>query len=233
MLATAEQRDFCKKTLLIAAQNCIVDSHFWDTDYRRTQNYIGETISFQQQRVHYICPKPENIADLMAGLIAAYRTLKSSDVPAIVHSAIISYGFVFMHPFEDGNVRLHRFLIHNILSQRGRVPEGLMFPVSAAMLKNRVLYSTSLEKYSITLLQLIDYNLELHLQLSVVSATDRPTGSCEEQSKHTWIAKKKRNWDGLSDFSKAEGASKSSLATLPAVKNIHHDHSTQDSLNWE
>jgi hypothetical protein len=35
----------------------------------------------------------------------------------------------------------------------------------------------------------------------------------------------------LSDFSKAEGASKSSLATLPAVKNIHHDHSSQDSLN--
>ena len=99
------------------------------------------------------------------------------------------------------------------------------------MLKNPVLYSTSLEKYSIPLLQLIDYNLELHLQLSVVSATDRPTGSCEEQSKHTWIAKKKRIRDGLSDSSKAEGASKSSLATLPAVKNIHNDHSTQDSLN--
>ncbi len=127
----------------------------------------------------------------MAGLIAAYRTLKSSDVPAIVHSAIISYGFVFMHPFEDGNVRLHRFLIHNILSQRGRVPEVPMFPVSAAMLKNPVLYSTFLEKYSIPLLQLIDYNLELHLQLSDVSATDRPTGSCAGQSKHTWIAKKK------------------------------------------
>ncbi len=160
LLATAEQRDFCEKTLLIAAQNSIVDSRFRDTDYRKTQNYIGETISFQQQRVHYICPKPEDIADLMAGLIAAHRKLKSSAVPALVHAAIISYGFVFMHPFEDGNGRLHRFLIHNILSQRGSVPEGLMFPVSAAMLKNPVLYSTSLEKYSVPLLQLIDYDLD-------------------------------------------------------------------------
>jgi hypothetical protein len=69
------------------------------------------------------------------------------------------------------------------------------------------------------------------MQLSVVSATNRPTGSCAGQSKHTWIAKRKSTWDGLSDFSKAEEASKSSLATVPAVKNIHHDHSTQDSLN--
>ena len=160
LLATAEQRDFCEKPLLIAAQNSIVDSRFRDTDYRGTQNYIGESISFQQQRIHYICPKPEDIADLMAGLIAAHRKLKSSAVPALVHAAIISYGFVFMHPFEDGNGRLHRFLIHNILSQRGSVPEGLMFPVSAAILKNPALYSTSLEKYSIPLLQLIDYDLD-------------------------------------------------------------------------
>ncbi|MEI7934709.1 MAG: hypothetical protein WCH30_06610 [Chlorobiaceae bacterium] len=92
MLATAEQRDFCEKPLLIAAQNSIVDSRFRDTDYRGTQNYIGESISFQQQRIHYICPKPEDIADLMAGLIAAHRKLKSSAVPALVHAAIISYG---------------------------------------------------------------------------------------------------------------------------------------------
>ena len=160
LLSTAEHKDYCEKNLLIEIQNSIVDPRFRDTDYRTIQNYIGETISFRQQRVHYVCPKPENIPELLDGLITTHRKLKQSGIPAVVHAAIIAYGFVFMHPFEDGNGRIHRFLIHNILSQRGAVPEGLMFPVSASMLKNQGLYTSSLETYSAPLLQLIDYELD-------------------------------------------------------------------------
>ncbi|NTW99998.1 MAG: cell filamentation protein Fic, partial [Geobacteraceae bacterium] len=160
LLSTAEHRDYCEKAQLIDAQNSIVDPRFHDADYRTIQNYIGETISFQKQRVHYVCPKPEHIEALMAGLISTHKKLKQQDIPAVVHAAIISYGFVFMHPFEDGNGRIHRFLIHNILSQRKAVPEGLMFPVSASMLKNLRLYTSSLEAYSTPLLQLIDYELD-------------------------------------------------------------------------
>jgi len=29
--------------------------------------------------------------------------------PPIVHAAVIGYAFVFLHPFEDGNGRIHRF----------------------------------------------------------------------------------------------------------------------------
>ena len=42
----------------------------------------------------------------------------------------------FCTPFEDGNGRIHRFLIHNILARQGFTPEGVMFPISAPMLKN-------------------------------------------------------------------------------------------------
>ena len=168
LLTRAEQSDFCEKSMLIEAQNSIVDPRFRDTDYRKTQNYIGESISFQQQRVHYVCPKPEDISMLMDGLLTTHKKLKQNAVPAIVHAAIISYGFVFLHPFEDGNGRLHRFLIHNILSQRGAVPAGLMFPVSAAMLKNPLLYTNSLEAHSAPLLPLIDYELD---ELGVMMVT--------------------------------------------------------------
>jgi Fic family protein len=33
----------------------------------------------------------------------AHRMMKNGKVPAVIHAAAISYGFVFMHPFEDGN----------------------------------------------------------------------------------------------------------------------------------
>lgn len=160
LLTRAEQQDYCEKSSLIEVQNSVVEPRFRDTDYRKSQNYISETLSYQHQKVHYVCPKPENIASLMEGLIYTHKKLGENGVPAIIHAAVIAYGFVFMHPFEDGNGRIHRFLIHNILSKRGIVPDGLMFPVSASMLKNPKLYAESLESYSIPLLRLIDYDLD-------------------------------------------------------------------------
>ena len=89
----------------------------------------------------------------------------------VIHAATIAYGFVFLHPFEDGNGRIHRFLIHNILALQGLVPRGLMFPVSAVMLKNRADYDASLEAFSRPLLQLIDYQLDEMGQMIVDNDT--------------------------------------------------------------
>lgn len=171
LLEMAEHKDFCEKPLLIDVQNRIVDPRFWDTDYRNSQNYVGQSISYQKQLVHYVCPKPDDLPELMAGLISTHRLMKSGAVPAIIHAAAISYGFVFMHPFEDGNGRIHRFLIHNILCMRGEIPKGLMFPVSAAMLKNPLLYDHSLESFSNPLLRLVDYNLDDQGQMTVSGET--------------------------------------------------------------
>lgn len=77
-----------------------------------------------------------------------------------------------MHPFEDGNDRIHRFLIHNILL-RGAIPKGLMFPVSAAMLKNPALHDHSLEALSNPLMQLIEYDLDDLSQMTVPGETGR------------------------------------------------------------
>jgi len=173
LLEMAEHRDFCEKTQLIDVQNRIVDPRFRDTDYRKSQNYIGQTVSYQKQIVHYVCPKPEEVDDLMDGLIRSHQIMKEGAVPAVIHAAAISYGFVFIHPFEDGNGRIHRFLIHNILSLRGSIPKGLMFPVSAAMLKNQALYDHSLEAFSNLLMRLVEYDLDDEGRMTVSGETGR------------------------------------------------------------
>ena len=171
LLQSAERDDFIEKDRLIDLQNRIVDPRFADADYRQTQNYVGETIAWRQERVHYVCPQPEYIHDLMGGLIAAHRRMADSGVQAVVHAAVVAYGFVFLHPFEDGNGRIHRFLIHNILARHEFTPKGMIFPVSAVMLRKPSAYDDSLEAFSRPLMSIIDYTLDEDGQMTVNNDT--------------------------------------------------------------
>jgi len=160
LLRVALKEDLCTKPLLIDLQNQIVDPRFKDDDYRNSQNYVGQTVSAGKERVHYVCPKPEHVSALMAGLISAHGRMERGGIHPVVQAAIVGYGFIFAHPFEDGNGRIHRLLIHNILSRRGFVPDGVIFPVSAAMLKQPAAYDASLEAFSRPLLALVEYTLD-------------------------------------------------------------------------
>lgn len=169
MLKLAEDEDFCEKPRLIEIQNRIVDPRFKATDYRDNQNYVGETVAWQHERIHFVCPRPEEIHDLMGGLIASHQRLAESGASPIAHAASVAYGFVFLHPFEDGNGRIHRFLIHNILACRDFTPEGIMFPVSAAMLNNPAEYDASLESYSRPIMELVEYALDDEGRMTVTN----------------------------------------------------------------
>ena len=171
LLQMAQQEDFCQKTQLIEVQNRIVDARFHDSDYRLSQNYVGETVAWQKEKIHFVCPKPEDLPDLMDGLTAAHERMNTGGVSAVIHAATVAYGFVFLHPFEDGNGRIHRFLIHNILAQRGFTPEGIMFPISAFMLKNPTNYNASLEAFSRQLMPLVEYSLDEYGRMTVHNDT--------------------------------------------------------------
>lgn len=173
LLQLAEKEDFCQKGRLIDLQNRIVDPRFRDADYRAVQNYVGESVAWQREKVHYACPRPEDLPALMEGLIAAHDRMAGGDIPAVLHAAAVAYGFVFLHPFEDGNGRIHRFLIHNILARQGFTPKGIMFPVSAAMLKAPDAYDTSLEAFSRVLMPLVEYSLGENGHMTVENETGR------------------------------------------------------------
>ena len=173
LLQLAESEDFCEKARLIDLQNRVVDPRFRDTDYRAHQNYVGETVGRQKEKVHFAGPQPEDLNDLMEGLVAANKRMGMGNVPAVVQAAAVAYGFVFLHPFEDGNGRIHRFLIHNVLTRRGFTPAGIIFPVSAAMLKDLADYDASLEAFSRPLMALVDYALDEQGRMTVQNDTAR------------------------------------------------------------
>jgi len=173
LLQMAEREDFCEKPRLIELQNRIVDPRFRASNYRTNQNYVGETVAWQKEKIHYACPKPEDLTGLMEGLIDVHKQMETGRVSTVVHAAVLAYGFVFLHPFEDGNGRIHRFLIHNILARRGFTPEGIMFPVSASMLKAPADYEASLEAFSRPLMGLVEYTLDEEGRMAVQNNTAR------------------------------------------------------------
>ncbi|WP_251363642.1 Fic family protein [Epibacterium ulvae] len=133
---------------LVKLQGQIVDPRYAAKGLRNFQNFVGETIGFDYaEHVHFICPRPEDIADLMAGWQEMSGRLVD-DIDPVIAAALVAFGFVFLHPFEDGNGRIHRFLIHKVLSDRAFTPPGMLFPVSAAILRDRHGYDHCLEAFS-------------------------------------------------------------------------------------
>jgi hypothetical protein len=152
---------------LVQLQNLIVDPRYAQATFRTEQNYVGETLPDYRQHIHFVPPPPQFVPSLMRGL--AQSLLASAGAPALVRAAAVAFGFVFVHPFEDGNGRLHRFLIHDILALDGFVPRGVVLPVSAAMLKDMAGYDRCLEMFSRPLAELIRYELDADYGLTVLN----------------------------------------------------------------
>jgi Fic family protein len=83
--------------------------------------------------------------------------LIKDDIHAVLAAAVIAFGFVFIHPFEDGNGRIHRYLIHHILAKKQFADLGIIFPVSSSILDHIIDYQKVLESYSKPLLDLIEW----------------------------------------------------------------------------
>lgn len=159
LLEEAGKKDFLDKESLVALQQAIVDSRFAETDWRTNQNYVGES-HWGGERVQFIPPKPEDLPGMMEGLLAAHRRMEHGGVHPVVAAAVVAFGFVFLHPFADGNGRIHRFLIHNVLARRQFTPPGLVLPVSAVMLRKMAEYHRTLERFSRPLMALVEYDLD-------------------------------------------------------------------------
>jgi hypothetical protein len=173
-LREASQRDYLLKDTLVALQQTIVDPRFANTGWRdaiNEQNYVGRSVSVTEEEIHFIAPRPQDLPELMPAFLDASRHILNSNIHPVIAAAAIAYPFVFLHPFSDGNGRVHRFLIHYVLSFRRFAPDGVVFPISATMLHRPQDYDASLESFSKPLLPLVEYELDSHGRMTVGTDT--------------------------------------------------------------
>lgn len=114
--------------------------------FRHQQNWLSDGAA-GVLGVSYVPPPPEQVPALMQSLMA-FANDKTRAVDPLVLASVLSFGFVFIHPFMDGNGRLSRFLFHHSLCQSGRLSDGLILPVSIAMARHEADYLAALKSFS-------------------------------------------------------------------------------------
>lgn len=185
-IAEAGRRDPCVDELVRLQRIVIGDDRFVTPGLRTEGGWIGERdrITMDPIPVH-ISARPEDLRGLMQGLadyarlamaapsdpVAAPSDPMAAPLDPVVAAAVLSFGFVYIHPFEDGNGRLHRWLIHHVLARAGYNPPNLVFPVSVPMLRRIAEYREVLSSYSAQVLPLVEWRATTGRNVEVLNDT--------------------------------------------------------------
>ena len=154
-------------------QIVISDSRFIKMGLRDQEGFIGA-----HDRRHGT-PIPEHISarwkdvdTLIEGWIEMDEKLEQdSDFDAVLAAAMVAFGFVFIHPFVDGNGRIHRYLIHHVLLRKKYVEKGVIFPVSSIILERLDEYQKILEAFSIPRLDLVNWRPDKSNNVKILNET--------------------------------------------------------------
>ncbi|WP_117193497.1 Fic family protein [Rhizobium terrae] len=143
---------------LVRLQHIVIEEdRFIKRGLRDAGGFIGGRDWNNDPSPEHVSARHEDIADLLQGIIACGERMATSDVDAVLQASVMAFAFVFIHPFEDGNGRLHRYMIHHVLAERGYTPTGMIFPVSSVLLKRQAEYGEELRAFTGPLLPFVEW----------------------------------------------------------------------------
>jgi hypothetical protein len=157
---------------VLRLQNVLIeDRRFVQPGLRTDGVFLGERDHFGEPLPEFIGARPEDLAELLDGLLTANDRMREDGVDAVLKAAATAFGFVYIHPFQDGNGRMQRCLIHHVLAERGFTPPGMVFPVSAVMLDRIDEYRRTLQAHSGPLMAFIEWRPTSAQNVEVVNET--------------------------------------------------------------
>ena len=149
----------------------IEDTRFIRTGLRPDGVFLGERDHNGDPLPEFIGARPEDLPALLDGLLAANMRMTASAIDPVLQATATAFGFVYIHPYQDGNGRLHRCLIHHVLAEREFTPPGMVFPVSAVMLDRIDDYRRMLQGHSGPLLLFINWRSTANRNVEVINDT--------------------------------------------------------------
>ena len=147
-IAEAGRRPIDLEELLRLQTIVIGDARFVKLGLRQEGGFVGEHDRETRMPIpDHISARPDDLRSLIDGMVAFDRGPAQALDPVIA-AAALAFGFVYVHPFVDGNGRLHRYLIHHVLAQRGFHPSELSSPSPRRSWSGYDEYRAVLEDYS-------------------------------------------------------------------------------------
>ena len=171
-IADAGQQDLTVDEFERLQETVIGDARFVRLGLRTEGGWVGERDRTTADPIpEHISARPQDLPDLMQGLVDFARQNQAAPLDPVVVAAALSFGFVYIHPFEDGNGRLHRWLIHHALARAGYNPPDLVFPVSVPILRRITDYRKVLTSYSREVLPLVNWRTTRRRNIEVLNDT--------------------------------------------------------------
>lgn len=171
-IGEAGRKPLTREELIRLQQIVIEQSRFVHMGFRREGGFVGEHDRETGQPIpDHISARWQDLDSLIEGLIQTEEIAETNHFHPVLAATMIAFGFVFIHPFSDGNGRIHRYLIHHQLALMGFTPQGFVFPVSAAILENLDEYRRVLEHYSHPLLDFIQWKVTEDNNVEVINDT--------------------------------------------------------------
>lgn len=149
----------------------IEDMRFTRAGLRPDGVFLGERDHDGDPLPEFIGARPQDLQPLMQGMIAANQRMREAELDSVLQAAATAFGFVYIHPFQDGNGRLHRCLIHHVLAERKFTPPGMVFPVSPVMLDHIDTYRDTLRAHSGPLMNFIEWRPTPERNIAVLNDT--------------------------------------------------------------
>ncbi|MDE3174224.1 MAG: Fic family protein [Gemmatimonadota bacterium] len=109
---------------------------------RTQQNWIGGN-DYNPCGADFIPPPPEDLARLLADICAS---INNETLSPLVQAALVHAQFETVHPFDGGNGRTGRALVHVVLHRRGIAPRFLP-PISVVFAGSRDRYIAGLTAF--------------------------------------------------------------------------------------
>ena len=149
----------------------IEDTRFTRAGLRPDGVFLGERDPEGDPLPEFIGARPQDLQPLLEGMIAANERMREAELDSVLQAAATAFGFVYIHPFQDGNGRLHRCLIQHVLAERKFTPPGMVFPVSPVMLDRIDTYRETLRAHSSPLMNFIAWRPTPERNVEVLNDT--------------------------------------------------------------
>jgi hypothetical protein len=157
--------------ILRLQQVLLEDTRFVHAGFRPDGVFLGERDHNNDPLPEFIGARPLDLDSLMTGLLDANSRMREDGLDPVLNATATAFGFVYIHPFQDGNGRVHRCLIHHVLAERKFTPQGMVFPVSSAMLDRIDDYRQTLQAHSAPLMPLIEWRATPDRNVDVLNDT--------------------------------------------------------------